>query len=118
MQVLIDSLLSLSRDICGVNVNVDGELVSSTVPGTMESYSVTSDRVHDLIVSSTILSLARQRGSFEGGECNFVLIHYGQFYEFLTPISSRYVSVAIKDDADPIKLVKPILSELEDSGAK
>jgi len=112
MQQLIDTIFSLSDDVRYVAVYRHKELVLSSKPGTAGASSSESDKYEELIVNPALLTLVKQRGDIDCGGADFVLIRYGNFYQFLLPIEGGHVSVSIEPHADPLKLVGPIRAVL------
>jgi hypothetical protein len=112
MQQLIKTIFSLSKDIRYVAVYTDGKLTSSDKQGVAAASSSESDKYEELIVNPTILTLAKQRGNIDCGGAEFVLIRYGNFYQFVVPMQNGHVSVCIEPHADPLKLAEPIQSAL------
>jgi len=112
MQQLIETIFSLSEDIRYIAVYTDGKLISSYKQGVAAASSSESDKYEELIVNPTILTLAKQRGNIDCGGAEFVLIRYGNFYQFIVPMQNGHVSVCIEPHADPLRLAEPIQSAL------
>ena len=107
---MIEAIFSLSEDIRYVAVYRGGKLESSVKQGLVDASSTGSDKYEELIVNPTILTLVKQRGDIDCGGAKFVLIRYGNFYQFVAPIKNGHVSVCIEPHADPLNLVEPILN--------
>ena len=112
---LLEEIFSVSDEIRYVALYRDGELSSSARPGTKDASASESDRYEELIVNPAILTLARQRGEIDCGGCKFVLIRYGNFYQFVTPVSGGHVSVCISRDAPVLSLIENIYEALDGS---
>ena len=112
MQKLIDHIFSLSEEIRYVAVYRDGELLSSVKPHIQDASASESDKYEELIVNPTLLTLVKQRGEIDCGGCKFVLIRYGNFYQFVTPIGGGHVSVCISLEADVLNLIGNIYEVL------
>ena len=112
MQQLIKGIFSLSDDIRYVAVYRDGKLTSSVKHGMSGASSSESDKYEELIVNPTVLTLVKQRGNIDCGGTEFVLIRYGNFYQFVAPMQNGHVSVCIEPHADPLKLAEPIQNAL------
>ena len=112
MQQLIETIFSLSKDIRYVATYSDGELASSVKQGIEGASSTDSDKYEELIVNPTILTLVKQRGDIDCGGAEFVLIRYGNFYQFIAAMRNGHVSVCIEPHADTLKLAEPIHSAL------
>ena len=104
MQQLIDDLMNFSEAIRYVAVYVDGKLESAARTDARGASSSESDRYEELLVNPGILTLARQRGNIDCGGTEYVLIRYGNFFQFVLPLSNGHVSVCIEPDAEPISL--------------
>jgi hypothetical protein len=104
LKQLIDDLMDVSECIRYVAVYLDGKLESVAKPETEGASSSESDRYEELLVNPGILTLARQRGNIDCGGTEYVLIRYGNFFQFVLPLSNGHVSVCIDPDADPISL--------------
>jgi len=68
-----------------------------------------SDKYEELIVNPTILTLIKQRGDIDCGGAKYVLIRYGNFYQFVAPMQGGHISVCIEPHANPLDLVEPLL---------
>jgi hypothetical protein len=109
LKQLIDELMDVSEAIRYVAVYLDGNLESVAKPETEGASSSESDRYEELLVNPGILTLARQRGNIDCGGTEYVLIRYGNFFQFVIPLSNGHVSVCIEPNADPISLGTQIL---------
>jgi len=72
-----------------------------------------SDRYEELLVNPTVLTLTRQRGEIDCGGLDYVLIRYGNFFQFVAPIEGGHLSVAFEPDADPIGHAQEVLHTIE-----
>ena len=106
---MIEAIFSLSEDIRYVAVYHEGKLDSSIKQDLVGASSTGSDKYEELIVNPTILTLVKQRGDIDCGGAKFVIIRYGNFYQFVAPIKNGHVSVCIELHADPLNLIGPIL---------
>lgn len=59
-----------------------------------------SDRYEELLVNPTIVKLLTQRGDIDCGGFQYVVVRYGNFYQFVMPVEGGHVSVALEPDAD------------------
>jgi len=107
---MVEAIFSLSEDIRYVAVYSGGELVSSIREGVVDASSTDSDQYEELIVNPTILTLVKQRGDIDCGGANYVIIRYGNFYQFVAPIAKGHISVCVEPHANPLNLVEPILN--------
>ena len=110
MEKLIEFIFSVSQGIRYVAVYTDGKLVSSSRPELLNPSSSESDKYEELIVNPTLLTLVTQRGNIDCGGAEFVLIRYGNFYEFVKPVKNGHISVGIQSDTDPLKII-PVIDE-------
>ena len=108
MEQLIDAVFSISVDIRYVAVYLGGALTSAVKPGLEGASGSDSDRYEELIVNPTILKLVKQRGDIDCGGAEFVLIRYGNFYQFVAPMQDGHISVCIEPHANPLDLTTPI----------
>ncbi len=114
MQSLLDALLGLHPSVRYAAVYRDGELASATRAGIGGASSAESDRYEELLVNPAILTLTSQRGNIDCGGLEFVLIRYGNFYQFVAPFTGGHVSVAIEPVGDPgpvVELIRELLSD-------
>lgn len=117
MQELIAAVSGLSKDIRYVAVYREGALESWTRPGLSGESRSESDKYEELIVNPTLLTLVRQRGDIDCGGARWVLIRYGNFFEYVAPIRDGHVSVGIEPDADPLALAGRIGETVSHLGA-
>jgi hypothetical protein len=117
MQRLIDEIFSLSEEIRYIAIYRDRELLSSMKPGFQNASTSESDKYEELIVNPTILTLVRQRGDIDCGGCQFVLIRYGNFFQFVTPVGGGHISVCLSLGSDALKLGGEIYEVIQTSSA-
>ena len=110
--LLLDEILSISDEIRYAALYRDGELTSAVRAGLKDASASESDRYEELIVNPALLTLARQRGEIDCGGCRFVLVGYGNFYQFVTPVAGGHVSVCISRGAPVMSLVEKIYEAL------
>jgi hypothetical protein len=91
-----------------VAVYRDGSLRTRERAGLAGASAAESDRYEELLVNPTLLTLARQRGEIDCGGLRYLLIRYGNFFQFVYPVGSGHVSVALEPDADLASLL-PLL---------
>lgn len=105
---LIDAVLGLSPAIRYVAVYREGALSSSVKPGLAAASSSESDKYEELIVNPTLLTLLTQRGNIDCGGMQFVVIRYGNFFEYVASIAGGHISVGIEGDGDPLQMAERI----------
>ena len=110
---LIEFIFSVSPDIRYVAVYTDGKLISSSRQELLNPSSSESDKYEELIVNPTLLTLVTQRGNIDCGGAEFVLIRYGNFYEFVKPVKKGHISAGIQLDADPLQIITLIQDGLK-----
>lgn len=96
--------MNFSQSIRYVAVYLGGKLEFAAKRDTEGASSSESDRYEELLVNPGILTLARQRGNIDCGGTEYVLIRYGNFFQFVLPLPNGHVSVCIEPDAEPISL--------------
>jgi hypothetical protein len=101
---MIERIFQLSESIRYVAVYKNGQLESRSKSNTSGASSSESDRYEELLVNPTLLKLATQRGNIDCGGVVFLLVRYGNFFQFVLPASWGHVSVCIEADADPIQI--------------
>lgn len=108
MTELIDAIHKLSPDIRYVATYINGALNSAEKAGLDSASSSESDKYEELIVNPTLLTLVTQRGNIDCGGLQYVLIRYGNFFEYVAPVAGGHVSVGISPDVDPLPIVEQI----------
>ena len=101
---MIESIFKLSDSIRYVAIYKNGQLESKSKFNTVGASSSESDRYEELLVNPTLLKLASQRGNIDCGGFDYLLVRYGNFFQFVLPESWGHVSVCIEADADPIRI--------------
>jgi len=110
---MIESIFKLSESIRYVAIYKKGQLKSQSKSGTEGASSSESDKYEELLVNPTLLKLASQRGNIDCGGLDSLLVRYGNFYQFVLPMSWGHVSVCIEKDADPIRIGNQIKSIMQ-----
>ena len=101
---MIESIFKISDNVRYVAVYKNGQLESKSKSATLHASSSESDRYEELLVNPTLLKLASQRGNIDCGGLDYILIRYGNFFQFVLPQSWGHVSVCIEANADPIQI--------------
>ena len=101
---MIKKIFSISEDIRYVAIYRDGQLKSESKSSPQGASSSESDRYEELLVNPTLLKLAAQRGNIDCGGLGYLLIRYGNFFQFVLPTNWGHVSVCIEKSADPIPI--------------
>jgi len=101
---MIESIFKLSDSIRYVAVYKNGQLESKSKSNTLDASSSESDRYEELLVNPTLLKLASQRGNIDCGGLDYILVRYGNFFQFVLPESWGHISVCIEANTDPIQI--------------
>ena len=101
---MIESIFKLSDTIRYVAVYKNGQLESKSKSNTSDASSSESDRYEELLVNPTLLKLSSQRGDIDCGGLDYVLVRYGNFFQFVLPESWGHISVCIEANSDPIQI--------------
>ena len=108
MDQLFRSIFLLSENIRYVALLNQGNLTTSMKKDLAGASSAESDKYEELIVNPGILTLVKQRGNIDCGGADYVLIRYGNFFQFMMPTDEGHLSVSIAPEGDPMALVEPI----------
>ena len=105
---MIDEIFAISHDVRYVAIYRDGKLETKSKGGTQGASSSESDRYEELLVNPILLKAASQRGNIDCGGLDYLLVRYGNFFQFVLPVSWGHVSVCIEKHADPIPIGQKI----------
>jgi hypothetical protein len=111
MEQIIKRIFSLSNGIRYIAIYANGKLASASRGGLQNASSSESDKYEELIVNPTLLTLVTQRGNIDCGGAEYVLIRYGNFFEFVKPVTNGHISVGIQLDEDPLKII-PLIEDV------
>jgi hypothetical protein len=116
---MINDIFALSNDVRYVAIYRDGHLETKSKEGTIDASSSDSDRYEELLVNPTLITLATQRGNIDCGGLDYLIIKYGNFFQFVLPATWGHISVCIDKNADTVTLGAKVVSLLKDemSGA-
>jgi hypothetical protein len=101
---MINEIFALSSDVRYAAILRDGQLETKIKEGTVGASGSESDRYEELLVNPTLLTLAAARGNIDCGGLDYLIIRYGNFFQFVLPTSWGHVSVCIEKDADPVAI--------------
>ena len=101
---MIDEILAISNDVRYVAIYRDGKLETKAKDDAEGASSSESDKYEELIVNPVMLKAATQRGNIDCGGLDYLLIRYGNFFQFVLPMSWGHVSVCIEKEADPVEI--------------
>jgi hypothetical protein len=112
MAQITGEILSANEQVRYAALYADGQLETSAKSDVAGTSAGESDKCEELLVNPTILKLATQRGNIDCGGAQFVLIRYGNLYQWVRPVRGGHISVCIELGADPIHIgaaLEPIL---------
>jgi hypothetical protein len=101
---MIAEIFSLSDAIRYVAVYREGRLEMKAKEAAANTSSPESDRYEELLVNPTLIMLASQRGNIDCGGLKYLILRYGNFFQFVLPTSWGHVSVCIEKTADPVSI--------------
>lgn len=110
---MIDEIFSISNDVRYVAIYRDEQLETKSKGDTQGASSSESDKYEELIANPVMLKAASQRGNIDCGGLDFLLVRYGNFYQFILPVSWGHVSVCIEKKADPIDIGQKVKALFE-----
>lgn len=108
MQELIREIFEVSREIRYVAIYSLGQLHTRTSDGLQNASESETDKFEELLVNPTVLLLTKQRGDIDCGGCEYVLVRYGNFFQFVRPLKTGHLSVCIQPEADCLTIVEGI----------
>ena len=92
MQQLFDAL----KDVRYVAIYRNGQLDTAVRPELQDASSSESDKYEEIIVNPTLLKLVQQRGNIDCGGVQYVLVRYGNFFQFVQAIPGGHISIALE----------------------
>jgi len=110
---MIDEIFAISNDVRYVAIYRDGNLEKKSKDNTEGASSSDSDKYEELLVNPTLLKLATQRGNIDCGGLDYLIVRYGNFFQFILPVSWGHVSVCIEKYADPVFIGQKIIALIE-----
>jgi len=110
---MIDEIFAISDDVRYVAIYRDGQLETKSKGDTQGASSSESDKYEELLANPVMLKAASQRGNIDCGGLDFLLVRYGNFFQFILPVSGGHVSVCIEKDGDPIAIGQKVKSLFE-----
>jgi hypothetical protein len=112
---MIEAIFKLSESIRYVAVYRNGRLELQSRARTLDASSSESDRYEELLVNPTLLKLASQRGNIDCGGLEYLIVRYGNFFQFVLPTVWGHVSVCIESDENPIHIGSQVKSLVQDA---
>ena len=110
---VIEGLLQVDSSIRYVALYMDGTLISRERAGLLNTSASESDKYEELIVNPTLLKLVQQRGNIDCGGVEYVLIRYGNFFQFVLSMQGGHISVGIEASGDVMKTISAISAYLQ-----
>lgn len=101
---MIDAIFDLSDCVRYVAIYDGRGLRSKSRANTVGASASESDKYEELLVNPTLLKLASQRGNIDCGGLHYLIVRYGNFYQFVLPTKEGHVSVCIEPGADPVEI--------------
>ena len=101
---MIHDIFEISQDVRYVAVYRDGILERKSKNDTQGASSSESDKYEELIVNPVLIKAASQRGNIDCGGLDYLLVKYGNFFQYILPTSWGHVSVCIENQSDPISI--------------
>jgi hypothetical protein len=117
MKKLVKDILNLADEIRYAAVYADGVLHRQEKADLPLSSSAESDKYEEWLVNPAILKLATQRGNIDCGGTEYVLIRYGNFFQFIMNLPNGHVSVCIQADSDVVQICRKIQDYVVSSDA-
>lgn len=113
---MVEEIFELSDRVRYVALRRGSELTLRERPGLEAPSSSESDRYEELIVNPTLLTLVRARGDIDCGGARWVLVRYGNFFEFVRPLTDGHLSVGLEPTADALGVIDLIERALPELG--
>ncbi len=113
---MLQDIFELSAAVRYVALRQGSELTLRERAGLQGASSSESDRYEELIVNPTLLTLVQSRGDIDCGGARWVLIRYGNFFEFVRPLPGGHLSVGLEPSADVMHTVDRIERALPELG--
>ncbi len=106
---LAEAILRTHGAVRYVAIRQDGQVWWRERAGLQNASSSESDKYEELIVNPTLLTLVGQRGAIDCGGAQFVLIRYGNFFEFVAPLAGGHVSIGLEPGCNPLAVASTLL---------
>ena len=103
----LDAVFALSDEVRYVALYHNDDLAFRQRDGLDGASAGESDKYEELILNPTLLKAAAQRGNIDCGGLDYIVIRYGNFFQFVAPLAGGHLSVALQ--RDPISLAPKIL---------
>jgi len=111
---MINEIFAISDAVRYVAIYRDGKLETHSKSGAQGASSSESDLYEELLVNPVLLKAASQRGNIDCGGLDYLLVRYGNFFQFILPVSWGHVSGCIEKHTDPISIGQKVKSLFPD----
>ena len=115
---LPQTLFNAIQDVRYVAICLGGDIALHQRPEISDASDASSDRYEELFVNPAVLLLTERRGRIDCGGLEYVLIRYGNFFQFVQPVPAGHLSVAIEPSAKVLDAVEQIRTTLSELGEK
>ena len=112
MDTVVDALFDLTPAVRYVAFYQDGDLLMHKRPGIGKATTRESDHYEELLVNPAILALTHKRGNIDCGGLEYVVVRYGNFYQFIFPAGGGHVSIAFGLEANPVAWADSVIDLL------
>src|SRR5215470_11356957 len=102
MQFAIDQIFAVTPAVRYVAIYHKGRLSSRQRTEVLGASEAESDKYEELLVNPAVLTLVRQRGNIDCGGMKFVVVRYGNFYQFVIDLPNGHASVCFELTANPL----------------
>ncbi|OQY13186.1 MAG: hypothetical protein B6I30_03375 [Desulfobacteraceae bacterium 4572_187] len=107
---MMNEIFKISEDVRYVAIYRNGHLKTQSKGNTKDASSSESDKYEELLANPIMLKAASQRGNIDCGGLDYLLVRYGNFFQFILPVSWGHVSVCIEKNGDPIAIGQKVKS--------
>lgn len=117
MRELSHAIMNSSLAVRYVALLQNGALISEQRGGIASASQSESDRYEELFVNPTLLTAVMQRGNVDCGGLRYVVVAYGNFYQYVQPYGIGHISVCVDQSADPIRVGSDVREILQQYGS-
>jgi hypothetical protein len=101
-QRTIDRIFAVSAAVRYVALYRAGKLTTRQRSDLTKTSAAESDRYEELFVNPALLTLVRQRGNLDCGGASFLLVRYGNFYQWICDLPDGHLSVCLEPTSNPL----------------
>lgn len=106
----IDKILKSRKEIRYVAFYDNEKLETVTKSSSANASSSETDKYEELIVNPTVLKITKQRGDIDCGGLRYVLIRYGNFFQYVREMGKGHISICLDENAN----INEIVAEFEE----